>query len=103
MNEVMHALGARLHPVHGLSANPDTAGWTLVPYIYPQEREKGKVGLPASMTARGRGLTKESDIPVRMSFETSYPTALQQKVIAQWKGLWLLKMVSLVMITLDGL
>lgn len=85
MDEVMHALGARLHPVRGVSANPDTAGWTLVPYITPEERENGKVPTGVYDCTWPADWSKESDIPVRMSFKTSYPVSLQEKVKAQWK------------------
>ena len=84
MNEVLHALGTRLHPVNGVSANPDCEGWTLTPYLTPEERRQGKVSTGVYDCTWPASWSKESDIPVRLSFKDSFPAALQQKVIANW-------------------
>jgi len=84
MNEVLHALGTRLHPVNGVSANPDCEGWTLTPYLTPEERLQGKVSTGVYDCTWPSTWSKESDIPVRLSFKDSFPEALQKKVIANW-------------------
>ena len=85
LNEVMHAFATRLHPVRGVSSNPDRMGWTLVPYLSPREREEGKVATGLYDCTWPAGWSKESDIPVRTSFRTSFPDVLQQKVIDNWR------------------
>ncbi len=84
MNEVLHALGTRLHPVNGVSANPDCEGWTLTPYLTPEERLQGKVSTGVYDCTWPSTWSKESDVPVRLSFKDSYPEAMQKKVIANW-------------------
>lgn len=85
LNEVMHAFSTRLHPVRGVSANPDSTGWTLVPYVSPEERENGKVATGVYDCTWPSSWTKESEIPLRMSFKTAYPEEIQKKVIHSWK------------------
>ncbi|MDP2645473.1 MAG: UbiD family decarboxylase [Desulfobacterales bacterium] len=85
MNEVMHAFGTRLHPVRGVSANPDCEGWTLTPYLSPEERNQSKVATGVYDCTWPADWSRQSDIPVRMSFKASFPEQLQQKVLAEWK------------------
>ncbi len=85
MNDVLHALGTRLHPVNGVSANPDCEGWTLTPYLTPEERLQGKVSTGVYDCTWPSTWSKESDIPVRLSFKDSFPDLLQKKVISNWK------------------
>ncbi|MBI3016197.1 MAG: UbiD family decarboxylase [Candidatus Tectomicrobia bacterium] len=85
LDEVMHAMGTRLHPIRGVSADPDKQGWTLVPYLSPEERSKGRLATGIYDCTWPAEWTKESDIPVRMSFQNAYPEALQKKIIAEWK------------------
>lgn len=85
LNEIMHAFSTRLHPVRGVSSNPDSVGWTLVPYVSPEEREKGKVATGVYDCTWPSNWTKESEIPLRMSFKTAYPEDIQKKVINSWK------------------
>ena len=85
MDEVMHAFGTRLHPIRGVSANPDCQGWTLTPYLDPEERSHNKIATGVYDCTWPAGWSKESDIPVRLSFKASFPDALQKKVTDQWK------------------
>lgn len=85
MDEVMHAFGTRLHPVRGVSANPDCEGWTLTPYLSPEERLHNKVATGVYDCTWPASWSKESDIPVRLSFKGSFPDALQKKVTDKWK------------------
>lgn len=85
LDEVMHAWGTRLHPIRGVYTSPDRAGWTLVPFLSPEERATGKVATGVYDCTWPSSWTRESDIPVRMSFKTSYPEALQKRVIEQWE------------------
>lgn len=81
LNEVMHAFATRLHPVRGVSSNPDRIGWTLVPYLSPKEREEGKVATGIYDCTWPASWTKESEIPLRMSFGNAYPKDIRKKVI----------------------
>ncbi len=83
--EVAHALGTRMHPIRGISACPDRTGWTLVPYLSPDERSHGRVASGVYDCTWPASWSKESDIPVRMSFKTSYPPDMQKKVVKDWK------------------
>lgn len=83
--EVAHALGTRLHPVRGIIADPDRTGWTLVPYLDPAERKEERLASGVFDCTWPAHWTKESDIPVRMSFKTSYSEEMQKRVIKQWK------------------
>ena len=86
MDEVMHALGTRLHPIEGISASSDRVGWSLVPYLSAQERTTEKLSTLVCDCTWPAKWTKADDIPVRTSFKTSYPKALQEDVIAKWKA-----------------
>lgn len=85
LQEIMHAFSTRLHPVRGVSSDPDKVGWTLVPYLSPEERAKGKLATGIYDCTWPANWTKESEIPLRMSFKTAYPEDLQKKVLASWK------------------
>jgi 4-hydroxy-3-polyprenylbenzoate decarboxylase len=85
LSEVMHAIGTRLHPVRGITSDPNRQGWTLVPYLSPEERSNDKLATAVFDCTWPAHWSRESDIPVRMSFKTSYPQDLQQKVIEQWQ------------------
>ncbi len=85
LSEVMHALGTRLHPIHGIASEPDRQGWTLVPYITPEERRNEKLATGIFDCTWPADWSRESDIPVKMSFKTSYPPEMQERVIQQWK------------------
>ncbi len=83
--EVAHALGTRLHPIRGVSSDPNRTGWTLVPYLSPEERSSERLASGVYDCTWPADWTNESDIPVRMSFKTSYPADMQNKVVKQWK------------------
>lgn len=85
LSEVMHALGTRLHPVRGVTSDPNRVGWTLVPYLSPEERSSEKLATGIFDCTWPAQWSRESDLPVRMSFKTSYSDDLQQRVIKQWK------------------
>lgn len=85
MDDVMHALGARLHPVRGVRCDHNTKGWTLVPYLSTEERNEGRVPTGIYDCTWPEGWTRESEIPIRMSFKTSYPKPIQEKVMALCK------------------
>ena len=85
LNEVMHAFATRLHPVRGVSSNPDRTGWTLVPYLSPREREEGKVATGIYDCTWPASWTKESEIPLRMSFGNAYPEDIRKKAISLCK------------------
>ncbi len=85
MDEVMHAFGTRLHPLRGVSANPDCEGWTLTPYLSPEERNLNKVATGVYDCTWPSTWSKESDIPVRMSFKESFPDAVRKKVVSKWR------------------
>ena len=83
--EVAHALGTRLHPIRGITTNPERTGWTLVPYLSPEERKAEKLASGVFDCTWPAHWTRESDIPVRLSFKASYPEEMQQRVLKQWK------------------
>lgn len=85
LSEVAHALGDRLHPIRGVTTNPNSTGWTLVPYLSREERESDHVASAVWDCTWPANWSKESDIPVRMSFKTSYPEEMQERVKKQWK------------------
>lgn len=80
-NEVMHAFATRLHPVKGVSSNPDRIGWTLVPYLSPEERQEGKVACGVYDCTWPSSWTKESEIPIRMSLKNAYPEEARKKAV----------------------
>ncbi len=83
--EVAHAVGTRLHPIRGITTDPARTGWTLVPYLSPEERSSERLATGVFDCTWPAHWTRESDIPVRMSFKTSYPEDVQELVVKQWK------------------
>ncbi len=85
--EVAHALGTRLHPVHGITADPDQRGMTLSPYMTPEERKAGILSTGVFDCTWPAAWSRENDIPVRLSFKTSYPEAMQERARTRWQQL----------------
>lgn len=85
LNEIMHAFSTRMHPVRGVSANPDRIGWTLVPYLSPQEREQGKVACGIYDCTWPASWSRESEIPLRMSLKNAYPENMLKKAVKAFK------------------
>ncbi|MFQ5827117.1 MAG: UbiD family decarboxylase, partial [Dehalococcoidia bacterium] len=86
LGEVMHAFATRCHPLRGTVARADRQGWTLAPYSSPQEREQHKLATAVYDCTWPADWSKESDIPVRMSFEQAYPQAIRRQVLEEWKS-----------------
>jgi len=84
--EVAHAFATRCHPSRGTTISPEREGWTLFPYLSPQERAERKVTGVIYDCTWPPDWTRERDIPVRLSFGQSFPKELQDKVISKWNS-----------------
>ena len=83
LDQVIHALTTKCHPVNGITVIPDAVGHPLLPFSSSHERihQKGHWCLfdctwPTDWPAE--------EIPSRISFEVNYPKALQEKVKTNW-------------------
>jgi 4-hydroxy-3-polyprenylbenzoate decarboxylase len=82
--EFLHAVLSRTHPVRGIQIMDLAPGHALIPFS----------DLHDKMHSRGASLTfdattpvdwdPDKDVPERISFRDSYPTELQEKVLADW-------------------
>jgi len=93
MREVMHAFIDRCHPVRGTHIIDGKGSFMLVPYFDRVDRQKLRTdGDSVSIIYDCTwpvGWSEERDIPVRMSFKTSFSQAMQQRVLDKWEKRWL--------------
>ncbi len=84
MAEVLHALATKCHPMKGININNPDFNITLTPYISPEERRWGR-GATASFDCTWPvEWSRETDIPVRVSFNEIYPQEVKDKVLKNW-------------------
>jgi len=81
--QVAHAITTRCHPVRGIHVDPDTPGNPLLPFASLAERSLVKAPKCLIDCTWPVDWPPEA-IPAKVSFATSYPPELQQRVVQQW-------------------
>lgn len=87
LNEVIHALATKCHPLRGI--NIKEVGFTveLTPYLSIEERKKGSKGYRALFDCTWPAdWSKETDIPPRVSFQEVYPEEVKERIINNWRN-----------------
>jgi len=86
MNEVIHAFGSKCHPVRGTHTVPYAAGNPLIPYQNLEERLWAKGCRVLYDCTWPVDWPREIAVPPRSAFNSIYPKAIQEKVLANWKN-----------------
>ncbi|MFQ5902061.1 MAG: UbiD family decarboxylase [Candidatus Binatia bacterium] len=86
MNQVIHAFSTKCHPARGMTLEHyEGRGNALTPCYSADERRRLK-GASVVFDATWPEEWNEEAIPVKASFETTYPQSVRQKVLANWKS-----------------
>lgn len=88
LDQVLHALATKCHPKKGTQLVRSSPGQPLTPFLDLHERQ---YGMSATMTfdctwPMEWDLTRE--IPPKVSFDTVYPSEVQEKVLEGWTTLY---------------
>ena len=91
LDQVLHALGVKCHPVNGILAEAlaPGVGNTATPCFSLEER-MARRGAIAVLDCTWPPEWSREIIPVRSSFDDTYPEEVKRKVLANWHkyGLW---------------
>ncbi len=86
MNQVIHAFATKCHPGRGIILEHyEGRGNALTPCYSADERRRLK-GTSAVFDATWPEEWEEEAIPVKSSFETTYPDSLKEKVLDNWRS-----------------
>lgn len=86
LNQVVHALATKCHPLNGIRTKEVNYSKPLTPYLSMAER-KGHKGTRVLFDCTWpEDWSRESDIPPRVSFEEVYPENIKSKVLNNWKA-----------------
>ncbi|HKZ50324.1 MAG TPA: UbiD family decarboxylase [Dehalococcoidia bacterium] len=84
MQEVIHALGTKCHPLRGITIRPREAATPLTPFLSLEER-KWAIGPKAIYDCTWPlEWSRETEVPPKVSFENVYPAAIKEKVLKNW-------------------
>jgi UbiD family decarboxylase len=90
IREVVHAFSTRCHPVNGVKTLEARGGWPLCPFLSQEDRDKlfttGETGAVVFDCTWPIEWSKESEVPMRMSFNESYPTEIKEMALKKWRG-----------------
>ena len=84
LGEVIHAVVMKCHPVRGVHAQPNSPGHALWPFLNFHERHWGQAAHLLLDCTWPVDWDPNIEIPAKISFGTSYPKALQEKVVSNW-------------------
>src|ERR1043166_1639380 len=86
MDEVLHAMTTKCHPVDGIYQVPHNPGFpVLLPFLAPKERLIGDAAGVIFDCTWPKDWPEES-IPIKATFEKLWPSELQERVLANWEG-----------------
>ena len=86
MNQVIHAFSTKCHPGRGITLEHyEGRGNALTPCFSAEERRRLK-GTSVVFDASWPQEWKEEAIPIKASFQTTYPASVQEKVLANWES-----------------
>ncbi len=85
MDEIVHALATRCHPIRGITTYDHETGSPLVPFYNSEEKKWGK-GAKGVFDCTFPVEWGKENTPRRMTFARGYPQSIQQKVLKNWKS-----------------
>ncbi len=85
LNEVLHALATKCHPVRGTRISDREATIQFMPFLSPEERKWRKGAAIAFDCTWPNEWSEKTDIPPRMSFNEAYPEKVRKKIVGDWK------------------
>lgn len=83
MDEVIHALVTRCHPVRDIAVLERAVGSPLLPFLSPEERVWSKASKVVYDCTWPVEWPKEA-VPRKIAFSTAYPQEIQERVMAIW-------------------
>jgi 4-hydroxy-3-polyprenylbenzoate decarboxylase len=85
MDEVLHAIATKCHPVNGIHQVPHIPGFpVLLPFLPPKERLLGDAAGVIFDCTWPKDWPHES-IPVKATLENLWPKEIQEKVLGRWE------------------
>ncbi len=84
LGEVVHAIVMKCHPVRGVHPQPNCPGHALWPFLNFHERHWGQASHLLLDCTWPVDWDPNIEIPAKISFGTSYPKDLQEKVVKNW-------------------
>ncbi|MDP2643509.1 MAG: UbiD family decarboxylase [Desulfobacterales bacterium] len=85
MNEVIHALVTKCHPVNGILVREGERVIPLTPYLTSKEKLASTGPKLLFDCTWPLDWPKETRVPPRMSFAEAYPEEIKQKILKNWK------------------
>jgi 3-polyprenyl-4-hydroxybenzoate decarboxylase len=86
MDQVLHAITTKCHPVNGIHPVPHIPGFpVLLPFLPPKERLIGDAAGVIFDCTWPKDWPQES-IPVKASFENLWPADVQDRVLKNWEA-----------------
>jgi 3-polyprenyl-4-hydroxybenzoate decarboxylase len=84
---VIHALATKCHPIRGIIIEEVEAGKAnpITPCYTAEERRAQRGGLAIFDATWPPEWKKETDVPVKSSFEVIYPQNIKEKVLRKWQ------------------
>ena len=89
MGQVMHALATKCHPVRGVHSREVEAGKAnpLTPCYTGEERRAHRGAVVTFDCTWPPEWSRQTEVPVKSSFEVMYPQELKDRVLRDWKKL----------------
>jgi 4-hydroxy-3-polyprenylbenzoate decarboxylase len=85
MDEVVHAIATKCHPVNGIHQVPHIPGFpVLLPFLPPKERLLGDAAGVIFDCTWPKDWPQES-IPVKATLENLWPKEIQEKILGKWE------------------
>lgn len=85
LNQVLHALATKCHPINGIHKWELNYNIDLTPYLNDEERREGRGVRALFDSTWPPDWSRETDIPPRVSFQEVYPDEIKGKVIKNWE------------------
>jgi UbiD family decarboxylase len=86
MDEVLHALTTKCHPVNGIHQVPHNPGFpVLLPFLAPKERLIGDAAGVIFDCTWPKDWPRET-IPIKATFENLWPKQIQERVLENWQA-----------------
>ncbi|MDY6970806.1 MAG: UbiD family decarboxylase [Thermodesulfobacteriota bacterium] len=83
LDQVMHALTTKCHPLNGIATISNMPGNPLLPFVTPHERQH-VIAHCCLFDCTWPTDWPDKAIPSRVSFDANYPKEIQEKVISNW-------------------
>jgi 4-hydroxy-3-polyprenylbenzoate decarboxylase len=84
LHQVLHALATKCHPVRGIRVSDREAGTQLTPFLSSDEKKWRKGASIAFDCTWPFDWSRESEVPLRISFDEAFPEEVRKKVTQNW-------------------